>query len=65
MPKLKTNKAIAKRIRITKTGKLLHRTGGQDRYNAKEKSKITTNKRRDRKITKADKKNIKKLIPYS
>jgi len=32
---MKTNKSYAKRIRITKTGKLLVRQAGQDHFNAK------------------------------
>lgn len=31
----KTNKALAKRIKVTKSGKLLRRKSGQDHFNAK------------------------------
>ena len=36
MGKIKTHKATAKRFRITRTGKILQRTGGQDHFNARE-----------------------------
>lgn len=51
MPKHgKTRKAIAKRFKIKKTGKVLHRTSGQDHFNSRERSKVTRNKRSDREI---------------
>ena len=34
---MKTNKSYTKRLKITKTGKLLARKGGQDHFNAKQK----------------------------
>ena len=33
---MKTNKSYTKRIRVTKTGKLVARKPGQDHFNAKE-----------------------------
>ena len=33
---MKTNKSYTKRIRVTKTGKLIARKAGQDHFNAKE-----------------------------
>lgn len=36
---MKTNKSFTKRIRVTKKGKLIARTPGQDHFNAKEGSK--------------------------
>ncbi|MBU1037053.1 50S ribosomal protein L35 [Patescibacteria group bacterium] len=63
--KLKTNKAINKRIRTTKKKKMLIRTGGQDHFNAKESGNTRRNKRRDKNLSKANVKNIKRLLPYS
>jgi len=63
--KLKTHKAISKRIRTTKNKKLKIRTGGQDHFNAKETGKVRRNKRRDKNLSKANIKNIKRLTPYS
>lgn len=60
MPKLKTHKATAKRIKITKSGKILRRKAA--------KSHLLTHKS-DRtkvlqKISSADRKKVKKLAPY-
>lgn len=65
MPKMKTKQAVAKRFKITKKGKVMKRTGGQDHFNARESGRVKRNKRRDAQIAKADQKNIKKLMPYS
>ncbi len=60
MPKQKTHKASAKRIKSTKNGKLIRRKAAI--------SHLLTHKS-DRKkvpleISKADKKKVKKLLPY-
>jgi len=47
MPKTKTHKGTVKRLRRTKTGKIMHRASGQDHYNSRESGKTTKNKRRD------------------
>lgn len=48
---MKTNKAHAKRIKVTKNGKLLVRKKGQNHYNAKEGGNVTRAKRRVQTIT--------------
>lgn len=48
---MKTNKSLSKRIRITKTGKLLVRGSGQNHFNAKESRSSQMNKKRGRSIT--------------
>ena len=58
MPKLKTYQAAAKRVSLTKTGKLMRRKAGQDHFNAREDGKTGRIKRRDLTIASADKKNI-------
>jgi len=63
MPKVKTHKGTKKRIRITKTGKLIARRAGQDHFNSKETGKTVKNKRRDLVLSNTNKK-LKKLIPY-
>ena len=65
MPKLKTNKSIKKRIKITKNKKLKIRTGGQDHFNARESGKTTRAKRRNKSLSKSNQKNVKRLLPYS
>ncbi len=63
--KLKTNQAIYKRIKITKRGKFKIRTGGQDHFNAKESGKVGRNKRRDKNLSQANVRNIKRFLPYN
>ncbi|XKT75203.1 MAG: 50S ribosomal protein L35 [Patescibacteria group bacterium UBA2103] len=43
---MKTNKSFTKRLKTTKTGKIVGRAKGQDHYNAKEGRKTKTAKRR-------------------
>ncbi|MCD6528594.1 50S ribosomal protein L35 [bacterium] len=62
MPKLKTKKAIAKRFKITKRKKFVHRTCGQNHFNARESGKITRNKRRNKNLAKGDQKVIKRAL---
>ncbi len=47
MPKSKTHKGTVKRLRKTKTGKIMHRSAGQGHFNSREGGKTTKNKRRD------------------
>ncbi len=63
MPKVKTHKGTAKRIKKTKSGKLIARAVGQDHFNARESGKVTKNKRRDIVLHKSSHK-LKSLIPY-
>lgn len=63
--KLKTPKSLAKRFKVTKTGKVLIRKGGQGHFNTREKSKITRNKRRDVKASEHHGKNVKRALSYS
>ena len=58
----KTNKTLSKRFKVTKTGKLIKRTCGQDHFNARDNGKKIRNKRRDRKMSEAYAGTIKKLI---
>ena len=59
---MKTNKAIAKRFKITPKGKVLKRVPGQDHFNSRETGKIKRNKRRDVLLTGQLSRNIKKAI---
>lgn len=43
---IKTNKSYSKRLRVTRTGKLIARKGGQNHFNAKEDRRTKTTKRR-------------------
>ncbi|OHA88579.1 MAG: hypothetical protein A3C70_01180 [Candidatus Zambryskibacteria bacterium RIFCSPHIGHO2_02_FULL_43_14] len=44
---IKTNKSYAKRLKITKSGKLLVRKSGQNHFNSKERRTAKTAKNRD------------------
>lgn len=65
MPKIKTHKATAKRITITKTNKLRQRKTGQDHFNARESGNTVRAKRRDINTSKSYIKTIKQLMPYN
>ena len=61
---MKTHKALAKRVRITKTGKMIKRKAGQDHFNSRESGKVTRNKRTDLELTATVRKGVKALLPY-
>jgi large subunit ribosomal protein L35 len=61
---LKTHKALAKRITITKTGKMMKRKAGQNHFNSREPGKVTRNKRTDITLTRTVRKGISALLPY-
>ena len=63
--KLKTTKALAKRFKVTKTGKVLIRKGGQGHFNARESGVVTRTKRRDVTFSNHHAGNVKQLIPYN
>lgn len=62
---MKTNKALAKRVRITKTGKMIKRKAGQDHFNSRESGKVTRNKRTDIAFPKSVRKGVQVLLPYT
>jgi large subunit ribosomal protein L35 len=63
--KLKTHKALAKRVKLTKTGKALKRKAGQDHFNSRETGKVRRNKRSDLLMTSSIRKAIAAAMPYS
>lgn len=65
MPKLKTRKAAAKRVKITAKKKLLRRDTGQGHFNAREAGKTTRSKRNDAVVFKTDAENILLNLPYA
>ena len=62
MKKNKTIKSIAKRFKITKTGKVKKIKDSQNHFNAKATGKQTRNKRKDLTLSKSDAKIIKSII---
>ncbi|MBI2484819.1 50S ribosomal protein L35 [Candidatus Uhrbacteria bacterium] len=63
--KQKTHKATSKRVHVTKGGKALKRTAGQDHFNSRERGNTTRNKRSDKAVPAAYKSTVKVLIPYA
>ncbi|MCM8762666.1 MAG: 50S ribosomal protein L35 [Candidatus Omnitrophica bacterium] len=65
MPKLKTKKAVAKRFKITGTGKVMHYGAGGSHLLSKKSSK---RKRRIKHSSllknRGDRKTVKRLLPY-
>ena len=62
---LKTHKALSKRVKVTRTGKIIKRKAGQDHFNGRESGNTTRNKRTDVTMTKTLKRAVKTLLPYS
>jgi ribosomal protein L35 len=65
MSKLKTHKSIAKRVVITKNGKVLKRMAGQDHFNTRDRGKITRKKRRDRVLSEHHARILRQFVPYN
>jgi large subunit ribosomal protein L35 len=63
MPKKKTHKGTAKRIKRTGSGKLVHRKTGQSHFNSRERGNTTGGKRRDVSMSKTNNPNIIPLMP--
>ncbi len=64
MPKAKTRKSLAKRIKMTARGKLLRRlSGGSHLKMAKTKSRIRK-QRKTIEMSPVDAKKFKKMLPY-
>ncbi|MBI1838759.1 MAG: 50S ribosomal protein L35 [Candidatus Colwellbacteria bacterium] len=59
---MKTRKSVAKRIRITSTGKLMRRRMAQDHFRAGKAGRSIRRKRLSLKIKKADYRNITKHL---
>ena len=62
--KLKTKKSVAKRFKITKTGKILRKRSYQSHFNAKQTGKQRRQKRKMVEVVGAEAKKLKKLMPY-
>lgn len=62
--KLKTKKSVAKRFKVTATGKLLHRRSFQGHFNAKNTGKQRREKRKMKEVSKTELKKLKRLLPY-
>ena len=57
----KVHNAMAKRFKVTTTGKVLKRAAGQDHYNARESGNTTRSKRRDVQMSESYGRTIRRL----
>jgi len=64
MAKLKTKKALLKRIKITGRKKILRRTTHQSHFNAKESGNKTRKKRKSSKFSSINRKRVKKILSH-
>jgi large subunit ribosomal protein L35 len=64
MPKMKTNRAAAKRFSFTATGKVKRRRGFLRHINTHMTTKRKRHLRQSTLVDQADERNIKRLLPY-
>ena len=62
MPKMKTRKALVKKVKITGTGKVLRRYTKQNHFNSKQTGNLKRKKRSDVEVIGKEGKNILKVI---
>jgi large subunit ribosomal protein L35 len=62
MPKLKTRKTMAKRIRVTRTGKLVRAGAWRDHHLEKKSSKRKRNFRLDKNVHHADATEVRRSL---
>ncbi len=60
----KTNKSYAKRLKVTKKGKIIQRIAGMGHYNAKESRKKQLARKRTR-IFRVSKKTLRHYLPFA
>jgi large subunit ribosomal protein L35 len=65
MPKIKTNRAAAKRFKVTKNGVIKRHKAGKSHILTTKTRKMKRRLRRADTVNVADYANVKKLIPYS
>lgn len=58
---MKTRKALTKRFKITKTGKILRRASGQNHYRAKKTGKKIRQRRKYVELSKGIRKKLRKM----
>jgi large subunit ribosomal protein L35 len=64
MPKIKSKRSAAKRLKATGTGKLARARGWKQHLNEWKSPKRKRRLRRDTVISAADEKRIRRLVPY-
>jgi ribosomal protein L35 len=61
---IKTNKSYTKRLKLTKSGKLLARKSGQNHFNAKESRSTKSTKNRDTEFHMKNKERSRFLVNF-
>lgn len=64
MPKIKTNRAAAKRFRVTASGKVKRNKGFKSHILSTKGKKRKRQLRKGTTVAAVDERNIKKLVPY-
>jgi large subunit ribosomal protein L35 len=64
MPKLKTRKTAAKRVKMTGTGKFMRRKAGRRHLLTCKSAKRKRHLRKDVVVSKSDERRIKRSLPY-
>lgn len=64
MPKMKTNKAAARRFKITATGKVLARQGGKRHINEWKSAKVKRSLRGFKEVSDDHKASVLAMFPY-
>jgi large subunit ribosomal protein L35 len=64
MPKLKTHKGVASRIKVTASGKLTYFKSGRRHLLSGKPSKLTRKMRKAHEVSPVNKEKLKLLIPY-
>lgn len=62
MPKLKTKKSVAKKFKLTGSGKVKRRATGQNHYNTRDTGSMVRAKRLDQNVKSVDARNVKKAL---
>lgn len=62
---MKTVKALAKRVTITRTGKVMKRKAGQGHFNSRESGNTTRNKRTDVAFGANIRRALKAMLPHN
>ncbi|HOJ30792.1 MAG TPA: 50S ribosomal protein L35 [bacterium] len=65
MPKLKTRKSVAKRFKITGTGKVIHHRSGKSHILTKKSAKRKRRLAKPKVLEGTQAKMIKKMLPYA
>ncbi|TMC54654.1 MAG: 50S ribosomal protein L35 [Chloroflexi bacterium] len=62
MPKIKTQKGIAKRVRVTRTGKLMRRSSSKSHLLEHKSKKRKRNYHNEHPVDKADRKTVRRAL---